>query len=213
MRLITATHNTGKLRELRQLLAALPVEVVSAHEAGLPEVEETGTTFVENARLKAHAALRHTGCASLGEDSGIEVDALDGEPGVYSSRFAGPDATDEDRNIVLMQRLSGVPDEARACRYRSVVVLALPDGREFVREGTCEGRIAREPRGQNGFGYDPIFYLPDRGRTMAELSPEEKNRISHRGKALNGLKELISSLVGPGEGAPRAEEDEPYRNS
>ena len=198
MKLVVATHNPGKLRELRQLLDGLPVEGVAAGDAGLPDVEETGTTFEENARLKAQAALHRTHEASLGEDSGIEVDALGGEPGVYSSRFAGPNATDDDRNRILMERLDGVPDEARTCRYRSVVVLALPDGREFVCEGSCEGRIGHAPRGRNGFGYDPIFELPDRGCTMAELSPEEKNAISHRGKALEGLKKTLKELIGCG---------------
>jgi XTP/dITP diphosphohydrolase len=176
------------------LLADLPVEVVSAGEAGLPEVEETGTTFEENARLKARDALGHTGCASLGEDSGIEVDALDGAPGIYSSRFAGPDATDEDRNRLLMEKLADTPDGERTCRYRSAVVLVLPDGREFVCEGVCEGRVAREPRGSHGFGYDPIFLLSDRDVTTAEVSPEEKNRISHRGKALRQLREVLVPL-------------------
>lgn len=194
MKLVVATHNPGKLRELRQMLADLPVEVVSAGEAGLPEVEETGTTFEENARLKARAALRHTRQASLGEDSGIEVDALGGAPGVYSNRFAGPNTTEEDRNRVLMERLEGVPDERRTCRYRSVIVLALPDGREFVCDGTCEGWIGREPQGSNGFGYDPIFRLPDRASTMAEITPEEKNKISHRGKALAQLRTVIEAV-------------------
>jgi XTP/dITP diphosphohydrolase len=194
MRLIVATRNPGKIRELDRLLKGLPVEIVSAEAAGLPDVEETGTTFEENARLKAQSALRHTGETSLGEDSGIEVDALDGEPGVYSARFAGPDATDDDRNAELMRRLDGVPDTQRTCRYRSVVVVAFPDGREAVCEGSCEGRIGDEPRGANGFGYDPIFYLPERGLTMAELSPEEKNRISHRGRALAQLRQTLVEI-------------------
>jgi XTP/dITP diphosphohydrolase len=195
MKLVVATHNPGKLRELRQMLADLPVDLVSAGEAGLAEVEETGLTFEDNARLKAQAAVEQTRCAALGEDSGIEVDALGGEPGVYSSRFAGPDATDEDRNQVLMERMEGVPDAERTCRYRSVVVLALPDGREFVCEGSCEGRIGREERGNHGFGYDPIFELPERGCTMAELAPEEKNAISHRGKALQQLQATLQEMV------------------
>ena len=195
MRLIVATQNEGKLRELRSLLNGLPVEIVSAAEAGLPDVEETGRTFEANALLKARAARDATGALSLGEDSGIEVDALGGEPGVFSHRFAGPDATDEDRNRVLIERLEGVPDERRTCRYRSVVALALPDGREFTCEGRCEGRIGYEHRGANGFGFDPIFVLPDRGCTMAELPPDEKNRISHRGRAFEALRETLEALL------------------
>jgi XTP/dITP diphosphohydrolase len=194
MKLVVATRNPGKIRELNRMLEGLPVEVVSAEAAGLPEVEETGATFEENARLKAQSALQYTGEASLGEDSGIEVDALGGEPSVYSARFAGPDATDEDRNAEFMRRLDGVPDERRTCRYRSVVVLAFLDGREIVCEGSCEGRIGYEPRGSNGFGYDPIFYLPDHGLMMAELAPDEKNRISHRGRALEQLRGALGEL-------------------
>jgi XTP/dITP diphosphohydrolase len=195
MRLVVATQNAGKIRELRQLLAGLPVTLVSAEEAKLPDVEETGSTFEANALLKARSAAERTGCAALGEDSGIEVDALGGEPGIYSSRFAGPDANDEDRNRLLMERLSGTPETERTCRYRSAVALVLPDGREWVCEGRCEGRIGVEPRGENGFGYDPIFYLPDRGRTMAELPPEEKNAISHRGRALAAMRALLEEVA------------------
>jgi XTP/dITP diphosphohydrolase len=195
MRLVVATHNPGKIRELNQLLANLPVQLISADEASVPDVEETGTTFEENALLKARAAREHSGEASLGEDSGIEVDALNGEPGIYSSRFAGPDADDDDRNRILMERLEGVPDERRSCRYRSAVALVLPDGREFVCEGRCEGRIGYSPRGENGFGYDPIFYLPERDQMMAELPPEEKNEISHRGRALRELKVTLTRLL------------------
>ncbi len=198
MRLIAATYNAGKLRELRQLLAGLPLEVVSAADAHLPDVEETGATFVENARLKAASAVEHSGEAALGEDSGIEVDALGGEPGVYSSRFAGSDASEDDRNALLMARLDGVPPECRTCRYRSVAVLRLPDGREWVCEGACEGRIGTRgetPRGGNGFGYDPIVLLPDGSHTMAELSPEEKNAISHRGQALRQIRQILEDLT------------------
>lgn len=191
MRLVVASRNAGKLRELNQLLSGLPVELVSAEAAGLPDVEETGFTFEENARLKARAALAFTGLLSLGEDSGIEVDALGGEPGVYSSRFAGPGASDDDRNRILMEKLNGVPDAGRTCRYRSAIVLAWPDGMEEVCEGRCEGRIAHIPSGSNGFGYDPIFYLPERGCTMAEIPPDEKNRISHRARALAGLRDVL----------------------
>lgn len=193
--LIVATQNAGKIRELGELLANLRVELRAA--AGMPAVEETGSTFTENAALKARAAAAHFGLWALADDSGLEVDALDGEPGVRSARYGTPDVTtDAGRNALLLERLRGVPAARRTARFRAAIALAAPDGRLWVREGACEGRIAHAPRGERGFGYDPVFYLPERGLTMAELSPDEKNAISHRARAMHRIREVIRGLVG-----------------
>lgn len=192
-RLLLATRNAGKLAELRALLADLPIEVVGATE--LPEVAETGETFAENALLKARAAAVWSGEWALADDSGLEVDALGGRPGVFSSRYAGPGATDVDRNAHLLAEMEAVPDADRTARFRCVAALAAPDGRAWSREGVCEGRIARAPRGTRGFGYDPLFLLPDRDVTMAELTPEEKARVSHRGRALAAMREVLRELL------------------
>ena len=192
-RLLLATRNPGKLAELRALLADLPIEVAAAVDA--PEVDETGSTFAENARLKALAVARWSGEWALADDSGLEVDALGGRPGVLSSRYAGSGATDAERNARLLAELADVPDAARTARFRCVIALAAPDGRVWMREGACEGRIARAPRGSHGFGYDPVFLLPERGLTMAELPPEEKSRISHRARALSAMREVLQGLI------------------
>jgi XTP/dITP diphosphohydrolase len=196
MEVVVATRNPGKLRELRDLLADAPVRLISAEDAGLPEVEETGATFEENATKKALEAVRATGKMALGEDSGLEVDALGGRPGVFSSRFAGTDATDEDRNRLLLEQLKDVPPERRHARYHAVAVLATPDGGVYVRHGMCEGVIAQEPAGEGGFGYDPIFFYPPYGRTLAQVSLEEKHRVSHRGQALAGILEVLRQKLG-----------------
>ncbi|MDR7415970.1 MAG: XTP/dITP diphosphatase [Armatimonadota bacterium] len=195
--LVVATRNEGKLRELRRLLEDLPFELRSLQDyPHLPPVPEEGSTYAENATRKALAVAQATGEISLADDSGLEVDALDGEPGVHSARFLGQDATDAERNAEILRRLAGVPWERRTARYRAVVAVALPDGTVRTFEGTCEGRIALEPRGSGGFGYDPIFYVPDLGRTVAELLPYEKDRISHRGKAMAQAREFLRSLAG-----------------
>jgi XTP/dITP diphosphohydrolase len=191
--LLLATHNEGKLAELRGLLAGFPIAVATATDA--PEVDETGSTFAENALLKARAVAAWSGEWALADDSGLEVDALDGRPGVFSSRYAGPGATDDDRNARLLAEMEGVPDAARTARFRCVVALVAPDGRAWTRDGSCEGQIAHAPRGTNGFGYDPLFLLPERGLTMAELTPEEKARISHRGQALAAMREVLTGLL------------------
>jgi len=158
-----------------------------------PDLPEEGTTFEENAVKKAQAVARYTGLWALADDSGLEVDALPGELGVRSSRWEGVDTPYEVKNARLLARLRGVPPEGRRARYRCVVALASPGGRVLTAEGVCEGRIAMEPRGHYGFGYDPIFYLPEYGRTMAELRPEEKNRLSHRARALAALGERLAA--------------------
>jgi len=189
-RVVVATKNAGKLAEIRAALPFPGWHFVSSAELGeWPEVEETGDTFEDNARLKAFAAHERFGLPALADDSGLEVDALDGAPGVFSSRFAGECATDALNNERLLGVLADVPADERTARFRCVMVFIDEDGTETVAEGTCEGRIGFEPRGSGGFGYDPLM-LPDAtpGRTMAELDMAEKNAISHRGAALRALR-------------------------
>ena len=192
---VIASTNPGKIAEVRQILEKVPLRLLSRDEVGgWPEVEETGSTFLANALLKARAVAGFTGRAALADDSGIEVDALDGAPGIRSARFAGPDATDEQNNRRLVAALDGLAPEERTARYRCVVVVVTPEGEEIAGVGSCEGRIALEPRGSGGFGYDPWFVPEGESRTMAELSAEEKHAISHRGKALRGLAEQLRGL-------------------
>lgn len=193
-RLVVATKNDGKVRELRALLADLPVELVGADE--MPEVEETGATFAENAELKARAAAEWSGQWSLADDSGIEVDALNGAPGVHSNRYWGDGTTADQRNELLLRDIAEVPDAQRTARYRAVIAIAAPDGRLFMHEGTCEGVLLHSPRGEHGFGYDPLFFMPEYGQTMAELDPELKNRISHRARALAAARSVLRRLCG-----------------
>ena len=195
-RVVVASSNHGKLAEIRSALDFEGWEFVTAADLGREplEVEETGETFEENARLKARAYWQEFGCAALADDSGLEVDALDGAPGVFSSRYAGPDATDADNNTKLLEALSGIPVADRAARFRSTIVLVDVGGAETVASGTCEGAIGLEARGAGGFGYDPLF-LPEAtpGRTMAELAMAEKNAVSHRGSALRALRAAIEA--------------------
>ena len=195
--LVVATKNPGKIREIRALLEGLGYRILSLEDfPQFPPVEERGETFLENALEKARAAARYTGEMALADDSGLEVEALGGAPGVRSARFGGQGLTDADRNRLLLEKLRGVPMEERKARFRCVMALVTPGGEEYVVEGTCEGYIAMEPRGDHGFGYDPVFYLPRYGKTMAQLPPEEKNRISHRAKALAGMREVLERLAG-----------------
>ncbi len=192
--LIVATGNPGKLREFTQLLAGLPFDILSYRDLGLTAPEETGSSFVENALVKARHAARAGHAAAIADDSGLEVDALNGAPGVYSARFAGQNADDSANNAKLLAALVGLPLEARSARYRCA--LAFVDG-EFdaaplTAEGVWEGVILDSPRGTGGFGYDPYFWLPAIGRTAAELEPAEKNRLSHRGAALRALHAQLS---------------------
>ncbi|HEX2036890.1 MAG TPA: RdgB/HAM1 family non-canonical purine NTP pyrophosphatase [Chloroflexota bacterium] len=202
-RLLLATTSPAKQAELRQILAGLPLTLVTPGQLGLAlEVEETGETFAANAILKAEAFAHASGLAALADDSGLEIDALGGAPGVRSHRYAGPQATDADRIALVLRKLEGVPDEARTARFRCVMALATRQGVLGTVEGICEGRIARQPRGEGGFGYDPIFFLPDRGRTMAELLPKEKHAVSHRGRAGRAAYSLIEAWLAGGERAP-----------
>lgn len=195
-KIILATRNRGKIEEMRTLLAGLPVEVISLRERpDLPAVEEDGDSFAGNALKKAVAAARAGGELALADDSGLEVEALGGLPGVRSARFAGPGAGDRANNMLLLQKLEGVPPERRGARFRCAVAVARPEGETHLIEETCAGRIAEAPRGQNGFGYDPLFVYEPAGLTFAEMEPAEKNRVSHRGKALCRARLLLERLL------------------
>jgi len=198
VKLVLATSNPGKVREMAQHLAGLGLEVVSLAELGAAQIPETGKTFRENAELKAVAAAKATGLWALAEDSGLEVDALGGAPGVYSARYAGEGADDEENNRKLLRELEGVEWPRRTARFRTVMVLASPRGEVWAVEGACEGIIVHEPRGSGGFGYDPLFWAPELGKTFAEASPEEKDRVSHRGRALRQMIALIRALAAEG---------------
>lgn len=190
-RLALATKNPGKIREILEICSEWPVEWLTADGADWPDVEETGETYRDNALLKAREVARVLGVPAVADDSGIEVDALDGAPGVRSARFAGEHATDEENLSLLLTRLGDAGDAGRTARYRCAAVCAWPDGRWVVADESCDGVITPDPRGSGGFGYDPAFVPEGFDRTMAELSPDEKNRISHRGKALRALGELL----------------------
>ncbi len=192
-KLVLASRNPGKLRELSALLDESRYKIIPQADFNVPEVAETGTTFVENAIIKARHAAQYSGLAALADDSGIVVDALNGEPGVRSARFSGSDATDESNNILLVEKLRSVPEAQRSARYQAVIVYMrnAADPSPIICEGSWEGIIVLEAKGSGGFGYDPYFYLPDYGCTSAELSADEKNRISHRGQALRLLLEKL----------------------
>ncbi|QDI91071.1 XTP/dITP diphosphatase [Salicibibacter halophilus] len=186
--IVLATKNEGKRKELETLLAGAAAVYSLRDYPDCPEIEETGETFVANARIKADYVAQFTGLPSLADDSGLAVDALDGSPGVYSARFAGEEKNDGKNNEKLLHCLEGVPREERTARFICALVYKNPNGEAIEVEGTCEGEIVSEPKGTNGFGYDPLMYIPQLYKTLAELSSEEKNRISHRGKALQKMK-------------------------
>jgi XTP/dITP diphosphohydrolase len=192
LKILLASQNPGKLREMQSILQDLPVQIIPPAALGLNlQVEETGKNYAENAALKATAYAKKSGLIALGDDSGLEVDALNGQPGLYSARYApAPDADDAARRIFLRQNLRSSPRPWTA-RFRATIAIATPDGKLFFSEGLCEGEIIPEERGTGGFGYDPIFYLPQLKRTMAELSEAEKNRLSHRAKALEKAKKIL----------------------
>lgn len=194
--LVLATANPGKLREFRHLLAGLPLRIVGLADVGLAPPPETGASFAENAALKARAAALGSGLPALADDSGLEVEALGGAPGVHSARYAGEGADDEANRRRLSRELATVPERERAGRFRCALALARPDGDVEVVEGRCEGIMVAEPRGTGGFGYDPLFLLPERGLTMAELSPAEKNAVSHRARAVERALPLLRRLAG-----------------
>jgi len=197
VKLLVATNNPGKVREYQALFKGLPLTLTYPAQEGIDiEVKETGSTFAQNARLKATAYARVSGLLTLADDSGLEVDALGGEPGTRSARYAGPLASDEDRYRLLLSRLERVPWQQRTARFRCVIAVARPQGEVHTAQGACEGVIAFEPRGEHGFGYDPVFYVPEHGQTMAELEPEVKNRISHRARAAEGARRILQELLG-----------------
>ncbi len=196
-RIIFATGNEGKMKEIRLILKDLGLEILSMKEAGIQaDIQEDGSTFQENAVIKAKAVMELSGAVVLADDSGLEVDYLNKEPGIYSARYLGEDTSYRIKNKSLIDRLEGVPNEKRTARFVCVIAAALPDGRVLTTRGTVEGIIGYEERGEGGFGYDPIFYLPEYGCSTAELSMEMKNKLSHRGKALRAMKELLREALG-----------------
>jgi len=192
--LVIATRNAGKSAEIKDLLKDFPIEVRDLNDFGpIPEPAEDGKTFEENAYKKASFTAKVLGIPALADDSGLEVEALDGRPGVHSARFAGPNATDEENNAKLLEELKGASN--RKARFTCVISIAVPAGFALTYEGTCEGIILEEPRGSGGFGYDPLFFYPPAGKTFAEMTREEKSRVSHRGKALRELRAEFDKVI------------------
>jgi XTP/dITP diphosphohydrolase len=195
-KLLVATHNKGKVKEFAEMLADLDLEWLSLDDIGLEkDVDETGHTFQENAILKAETYAAESGYFTLADDSGLEVDALNGEPGIYTARYGGKGLDHEGRYRLLLKNLEGVAEADRAARFRCVIALATPDGIVGTAEGVCAGKIAEAPAGEGGFGYDPIFFLPDRGLTMAQVPSSVKHQISHRGRALKAIEPLLRKEV------------------
>jgi XTP/dITP diphosphohydrolase len=201
-KLLVATHNRGKVREFAEMLADLAIEWLTLDDVGITaDVPETGDTFYDNAVLKAQSYAAETGLLTLADDSGLEVDALGGEPGVYSARYGGPGLTHADRYRLLLRALQDVPWERRTARFRCVIALARPDGSLVgTAEGVCAGMIAWEPAGDGGFGYDPVFYLPEWEQTMAQVGSAVKHRISHRGEAMRAIEPLLRRVLNEGAG-------------
>ena len=191
-KIIFATGNAGKIKEIQSIMADTGMEVLSMKEAGIQiDVEENGSTYEENALIKARAVAAQTDCIVMADDSGLEIDYLNKEPGIYSARYMGEDTSYRIKNQNLIDRLEGVPDEQRTARFVCAIAAVMPDGKELTTRANIEGRIGYEEKGQNGFGYDPIFYVPRFGKTTAELTEEEKNQVSHRGQALQLMKEEL----------------------
>lgn len=194
--IIFATGNAGKMREIRQIMEGADVELLSMKEAGIEaDIVEDGKSFEENAVIKAKAVAQKTNHIVLADDSGLEIDYLNKEPGIYSARYLGEDTPYDAKNANLLERLKGVPEEKRTARFVCAIAAAMPDGEIFTTTGVIEGRIGHEIKGENGFGYDPIFYLPEYQCTSAQLSEEEKNAISHRGRALTAMREELGKRI------------------
>ena len=194
-KIVFATGNKGKVKEIQMILADLGVEVTTMKEEGIfVDVDENGTTYEENAMIKAREVAKHTDAIVMADDSGLEIDYLNKEPGIYSARYMGEDTSYRIKNANLIERLTGVADEDRTARFVCAIAAVLPDGRELTTRGVIEGRIDYEEKGENGFGYDPIFYVPEFGKTTAELTEEEKNKVSHRGRALEIMKEELKKI-------------------
>lgn len=195
-KIIFATGNKDKVKEIQMILADLGVEVITMKEAGICiDIEENGTTYEENAMIKARAVAAYTDSIVMADDSGLEIDYLNKEPGVFSARYLGEDTSYRIKNANLISRLNGVPDEKRTARFVCAIAAVFPNGTEVTTRGTIEGIIGYEEKGSNGFGYDPIFYVPEFGKTTAELSEEEKNQVSHRGNALRLMKEELKKYA------------------
>ena len=194
MKIIIATHNKHKLSEMARILEPMGYEVVTDKDLGisLSEVEENGKTFLDNARIKAEAGCKESGFPCIADDNGLCVDALGGEPGVFSARYSGVHGDDEGNNKKLLEKLQGVPEEKRTAHFTCAICLSFPDGSEITAQGKCEGRIGFEKKGNNGFGYDPLFMVGD--RSLAQMTSEEKDAISHRGNALKQLKSLMENI-------------------
>ncbi len=194
-RVVLASNNAGKVREINQLLQDQQIQVIPQREFQIEDIEETGLSFVENAILKARHAAKESGLAAIADDSGLEVDALKGAPGIYSARYAGPGCNDQDNNNKLLESLRDVPEDERSARFQCLMVYMrhADDPTPIICQGTWEGRIVLQPQGDNGFGYDPLFFVPQENCTSAQLSPEIKNRLSHRGQALNKLLTALSA--------------------
>jgi XTP/dITP diphosphohydrolase len=196
-RLLVATTNKGKIKEYRHLLSGIPYEILTPADCGInADVAETGKTFEENAILKATTLASISCLLTLADDSGLEVDALGGEPGTHSHRWAGENTTDADRNTYLLARLKEAPDKSRAAQFRCVIAIAEPNGKVELFSGSCQGVIAKAPKGEHGHGYDPVFYVPELKKTMAELPLAEKNALSHRGRAAEKAKKWLINRVG-----------------
>lgn len=194
--IVFATGNAGKVKEIRAILGDLGMEILSMKEAGIStDIEEDGTTYEENALIKAREVAKYTDAIVMADDSGLEIDYLNCEPGIYSARYMGEDTSYTIKNNNLIQRLDGVPDEKRTARFVCAIAAVLPGGEELTTRGIIEGIVGYEEAGENGFGYDPIFYVPRFGKTTAQLSPEEKNQVSHRGRALEAMKELLKEKI------------------
>lgn len=195
-KIIIATTNEGKMKEFRSLLAHKNVEIVSMKEAGINiDIDENGKTFEENAAIKAKTVCDVSGCLCLSDDSGLVIDFLNGEPGIYSARYLGHDTPYQEKNKIIIERLNGVPKENRSARFVCAVAAAFPDGRVITVKETMEGYIADRPAGNGGFGYDPIFFFPPKNKTSAEMTPDEKNSVSHRGKALRKMVALLEEEI------------------
>lgn len=194
-KIIFATGNMDKVKEIQMILADLNIEIITMKDAGITiDIEENGTTYEENALVKARAVAEYADCIVMADDSGLEIEYLNNEPGIYSARYLGEDTSYRIKNANLIQRLEGVEDEKRTARFVCAIAAVFPDGREITTRGIIEGRIGYEEKGSNGFGYDPIFYVPCFGKTTAELSEEEKNQVSHRGNALALMKEELKKI-------------------
>lgn len=195
-KIVFASNNDGKIKEIREILKDFDAQILTMKEAGADiEIEENGTTFEENALIKARAVMQITGEITMADDSGLEIDYLNGEPGVYSARYMGHDTPYDIKNNAIIERMKNASGNDRSARFVCAIAAVFPDGKEFVEKGTMEGVIGEKPMGENGFGYDPILFLPQYNKSSAQLTPEEKNRISHRGEALSKMKAAIEKYI------------------